>query len=570
MQYFTRSILYPILVSAGLTLGSTPSMAAASSSPQQVYAQYAVGVFKMVSGDYLGASDNLEYAWNSSSHNPTVGMTLARCYYALKDFTRAEMVVDDILGKSDANRAAWMLKAQMRYVERDRRSAALCLEKARKYGPPSLEIERLLGNVYYELGEADPAIAAYRRCLAIDTGLPFIQMRFGRLLASIGKWREAEAAFRSAWALDKNFTEPASELARLLLDTDRATEAVGVLRSIVEHDPDDDESLMTLVTVLNDAGKPGSAIAALEKRRSVRPLARDARLMLGKLYFDAKRYKQARDEFVLLYTSEPKRPEFARILAEVYLYLGDARRARKYYDRAIAVGPDDYHGYLGLYFASTPRFTSAPAQVKLDRGEAVHLIASAARLVASDDFDGNYLTGVAWLSVDSVQTATRALETCVVLRPGDRNARLNLASAYERLERYSDALPYVEALYKESPEEPTILNFYGYLLAEMNKDLDHAVGLVKRALQIDPDNGYFLDSLGWIYYRMGKYKNAIVALNRANERVADDPVILEHLGDAYRAMRRFSEARAAYERSNRLQGGNDSILEKIESTRSPQ
>jgi Flp pilus assembly protein TadD len=108
------------------------------------------------------------------------------------------------------------------------------------------------------------------------------------------------------------------------------------------------------------------------------------------------------------------------------------------------------------------------------------------------------------------------------------------------------------------------LNFYGYLLSLMQKDLPRALDMLERALAAEPENGYFLDSFGWINYQMGNYARAVVELERASEIVRDDPVILEHLGDAYAALRRFAEARAAYERSRELQGG-DEILEKLES-----
>jgi len=82
----------------------------------------------------------------------------------------------------------------------------------------------------------------------------------------------------------------------------------------------------------------------------------------------------------------------------------------------------------------------------------------------------------------------------------------------------------------------------------------------------DPENGYYLDSLGWVYYQMGDYTRAVAELEKASRRVPDDPVILEHLGDAYRALRRFADAKAAYERSIALQDGNSVLLEKLQST----
>jgi tetratricopeptide (TPR) repeat protein len=81
-----------------------------------------------------------------------------------------------------------------------------------------------------------------------------------------------------------------------------------------------------------------------------------------------------------------------------------------------------------------------------------------------------------------------------------------------------------------NPNHANALNYLGYTLSVKNVDLERAISLVTRALEIEPDNGYFVDSLGWIYYQMGKYEEAHLHLSRAVELVPTDAVILEHLG----------------------------------------
>ncbi len=71
------------------------------------------------------------------------------------------------------------------------------------------------------------------------------------------------------------------------------------------------------------------------------------------------------------------------------------------------------------------------------------------------------------------------------------------------------------------------------MYAERGQNLDEAIQLIEKALEIEPENGYFIDSLGWAYYQQGRYPEALRELKRAVERAKDDPVIFEHLGDAY-------------------------------------
>jgi tetratricopeptide (TPR) repeat protein len=124
-------------------------------------------------------------------------------------------------------------------------------------------------------------------------------------------------------------------------------------------------------------------------------------------------------------------------------------------------------------------------------------------------------------------------------------------------------------LHARQPDDATTCNFYGYLLALMGKDLEKAEELIRKALETEPENGYYIDSLGWVFFRRGEYDRAVEELERAARFVSDDPVILEHLGDAYNAANRYEEAVSAYERSRALRedGGTQDLARKIDEAR---
>jgi tetratricopeptide (TPR) repeat protein len=85
--------------------------------------------------------------------------------------------------------------------------------------------------------------------------------------------------------------------------------------------------------------------------------------------------------------------------------------------------------------------------------------------------------------------------------------------------------------------------------AERGQNLTEAVQLIKRALDLDPQNGYFVDSLGWVYYQQGRYAEALNELQRAVSLAKEDPVILDHLADAYIKTGRTDDAIATWERA---------------------
>jgi tetratricopeptide (TPR) repeat protein len=101
----------------------------------------------------------------------------------------------------------------------------------------------------------------------------------------------------------------------------------------------------------------------------------------------------------------------------------------------------------------------------------------------------------------------------------------------------------------------------------MGKNLDEAEKLILKALELEPNDGFFIDSLGWVYYQKGDYKRAVSELERAVSLVVDDPTIIEHLGDAYEKLGRQQEALDRYRRAlKRVQEEDQSnrIGEKIQ------
>ena len=100
-----------------------------------------------------------------------------------------------------------------------------------------------------------------------------------------------------------------------------------------------------------------------------------------------------------------------------------------------------------------------------------------------------------------------------------------------------------------NPDQPQVLNYLGYSLVEEQRKLDEALDMIERAVAASPDSGYIVDSLGWVYYRLGRYEEAVVQMERAVELEAVDPVINDHLGDVYWAVGRQREAQFQWKRA---------------------
>ncbi len=114
---------------------------------------------------------------------------------------------------------------------------------------------------------------------------------------------------------------------------------------------------------------------------------------------------------------------------------------------------------------------------------------------------------------------------------------------YERSHNWPKAEADLKEALKLFPEQPHVLNYLGYSWIDQGVNLDDGMAMIKRAVQQRPDDGYIVNSLGWAYFRLGNYPEAVKQLERAIELKPEDPTINDHLGDAYWRIGRVLEAR---------------------------
>lgn len=123
------------------------------------------------------------------------------------------------------------------------------------------------------------------------------------------------------------------------------------------------------------------------------------------------------------------------------------------------------------------------------------------------------------------------------------------AITLERLGEWERAEPEFRRVLDFVPDEPQVLNYLGYSLIDKGLNLDEALGMIERAVEAEPDSGYIVDSLGWAYYRLGRYDEAVPVMERAVELMPTDPILNDHLGDVYWAVGREREARFQWRRA---------------------
>ena len=168
---------------------------------------------------------------------------------------------------------------------------------------------------------------------------------------------------------------------------------------------------------------------------------------------------------------------------------------------------------------------------------------------------------------EAAATYTRVMQEIASPTRGDWTLFYFRGIAYERAKQW----PLAEADFRKglelSPDQPLVLNYLGYSWVDQGMNLDEGLRLLRRAVELRPEDGYIIDSLGWANYRLGRYEEAVRDLERAIESKPGDPVINDHLGDAYWHIGRKLEAQFQWNHARDLKPEPedlDRILKKIE------
>ena len=223
-------------------------------------------------------------------------------------------------------------------------------------------------------------------------------------------------------------------------------------------------------------------------------------------------------------------------LAGIAEQQGDAEGAISFYEKIPTSSPLKRVAelQLGLNLADLKRHDEAIA----------HLKAALAR--DESDMRAYLSLGGVYASQENYRAAADLYERAVVRIAEPDRADWNIfyqrGIAYERLKEWDKAEPNFRKALELFPDQPQVLNYLGYSWVDMNINLDEGLELIQRAVDLRPSDGYIVDSLGWAFYRLGRYDDAVRELERAVGLMPADPILNDHLGDAYWRVGRKLEA----------------------------
>jgi tetratricopeptide (TPR) repeat protein len=180
-----------------------------------------------------------------------------------------------------------------------------------------------------------------------------------------------------------------------------------------------------------------------------------------------------------------------------------------------------------------------------------------------NDFRLNYLAGNSYYRLGDNRQAMPYLERALEISPSDLNVLSNLGLIYDDLKMNAEVDRLYEQAFKYHPDNILLLNNYAYHLSERGERLKEAQEMSKKTIEKEPNNSSYLDTYGWILFKMKDYKNAAVYIEKA-VRLGENATLYDHLGDIYEAMGENVRALKNWNAALQLQPDNESIKRKIE------
>jgi tetratricopeptide (TPR) repeat protein len=425
--------------------------------------------------------------------------------------------------------------------------------KAIALDPQKIDGYQRLFEIYLTAGEEKRALETLDRAAKMPNDDPTFWARLGRLYGSVILKPDAKPnpeqtarlndVFEKAAAKGQDNAAVLKEVGDYFASTQQIKEALPFYLRVLELQPDDANVREKLATGFVLTNQRARAVETLEAIIQEHPEKYQSYELLAQLHDDEGR------ALVRANQTDPANAEF--------------KKAAQNYEQSLLINPNHAGTYLRL---------AELLLVPLKQSERAVSVLIEGRRRYPDAPEFAYYLAIALRESKKAKDAVIMFEEALneaqnaeadFLKPRfyvEYGAAAQEAGLYDKAaELFHKAI----AMDPANAAEP--YNYLGYMWAEQNSHLDEAEDAIKRALQLDPENGAYLDSMAWVEYRQGKYDQALENLKRAIENLPrEDAVVFEHLGDVYLKLNRVSQALESWQKAKTLDPSNKDLAAKIE------
>lgn len=420
----------------------------------------------------------------------------------------------------------------MYLMTRQIESAIACFTAIATQSPGDIQVQKKLALCYLAVGNKEKAVEYLKVIADQEPRNSDIQYYLGELYENLSDTTNAVSRFTSACAGEPTTNKPYLKLALFYLETD-PRKASQVLESGLKQLPEDQKILE----------------------------------MLAQLYLTNRQEAEAKETLYHL-QHVAGRYEDRAMAARLTLHYGVVAQvnnldenAASLYRQTIELDPSLVDAYVRWAFLLLSQ----------DRKDEAVLVMKKADRMLPDDFAVNYFFALLYSRMERYRETVDALETAREAAAADPEDEGNLDSAFyfsygsacERNGQFSQAEALLQHAFILDSDNIEALNYLAYMWSERGTNLIQALDYVGHALEDEPENGAFLDTLGWIYFKQGRTAEALDEIVNAMVFMPDDPTIMEHMGDVLAALHRAREALFWWEESYRRNPDNQTIGEKL-------
>ena len=443
-----------------------------------------------------------------------------------------------------------------RYLKRTDQAVEYA-NRAIALNPGDIEGYQRLVEIELAAGQERRALEALDRALKVPSRDPNFWLRLGKLYVAIlfksdsqpksDELKKTNEIFKRAAENSADDPGILKDVADYYAASQQLKEAIPLYLRVLELQPDDANAREKLATGFVLTNQRDKAVEMLEQIIKEHPEKYQPYDLLAQVLDEEARSLQRANRI------EEAKAKFAKVAAN--------------YEQSLLINPN----HAGTYV----RLAELLLGALRDPERAVRLLGDARRRFPGAPEIVYYLAIAqreAKQSQQAVATFEEALHEAQLDEDDDFvNAKFyfNYGAAAEQAGLYNKAADLLRKSIALDPENSAeASNYLGYMWADHNMNLEEAEAMIRRALQSEPNNASYLDSLGWVEFRKGQFDRALDDLLRAAKTAErEDPVVLEHIGDAYLKLNRTKEALEAWQKALSLDPKNKNLADKIQATK---
>ncbi len=459
--------------------------------------------------------------------------------------------------KADPSQKTVIIQTAKRFLLKKKTDKAIAvLRLGQAANPESVATHEWLGLAYQQASQPDEAIAAFEAALAKPQPTIISIRGLAKLHAAAKRFDDAFKVLDTALAKDNRDPEYWLGLADNYRDTGLVARSkmdkikAGIITSLDKASalkPENPLTLHRLADYYKMWGENGKAIDLYTQLIDLNPGLLSVREQLADLYIRADNTDEATRQLEAILRERPTNERALFVLGGIKRQLDKLDEAADHFETVLKINPKfelAYYELAGVWlFQNKPDVTLATLKKAGDQFK--------------PKFIAKFYAGLAHSSLHQYPKAIEnLLEAEELAQAGEQNRLTHffyfqLGAAYERNRQYDTANSIFLKAIEMSPDYHNAMNYLGYMWADINRNLDEAAKYITKANELAIDNASYVDSLGWLYYRQGKFKKALTELRRAADLMKDEPdsTIHEHIGDTLHKLDQADNAKAEWETS---------------------